>query len=74
MTRPNLFQGVIGHGAYQEADSVTNFAGYVDLKIARLPWTDNECEVIQTEETVKMDAGLKSVGKSVDRTSLCKGV
>ena len=56
--RPNLFQGVIGHGAYQEADSVTNFAGHVDLKIARLPWTDNECEIIQTEETVKLDASL----------------
>ena len=72
MTRPNLFQGVIGHGAYQEADSVTNFAGYVDLKIARLPWTDNECEVIQTEETVKMDASLNPLVRALTEPRFAK--
>lgn len=37
-TRPQLFQGVISHGVYQDQGFTYNHAGTGDLKIARLPW------------------------------------
>lgn len=52
--RPQLFQGVIAHGAFQDHDFIFNHAGFADMKIARLPW--DESDILQTEELVAKDA------------------
>lgn len=51
--RPNLFQGVISHGAFQDIGFVYNHAGFADMKIARLPWDSND--ILQKTEIVKHD-------------------
>lgn len=51
--KPNLFQGVISHGVYQDKGFIYNHAGWVGMKIARLPWTEGE--MIQTLDLVKQD-------------------
>lgn len=40
--RPHLFQGVISHGVYQDKAGVFNHAGWAGMKIAKLPWTEEE--------------------------------
>ncbi|SMN18444.1 similar to Saccharomyces cerevisiae YHR063C PAN5 dehydropantoate 2-reductase, part of the pantothenic acid pathway, structurally homologous to E. coli panE [Maudiozyma saulgeensis] len=52
--RPNLFQGVIAHGAFQDHDFIFNHAGFADMKIARLPW--DEQDILQTKSLVVKDA------------------
>lgn len=44
--RPQLFQGVISHGCFQDQGFVFNHAGSADLKVSRLPW--NESDMVQT--------------------------
>ena len=51
--RPQLFQGVISHGVFQDSGFVFNHAGFAGMKCARLPW--NDAEVIQSEASVKDD-------------------
>lgn len=53
MKRPQLFQGVISHGVYQDEGFTYNHAGWAGMKIARLPW--NEQEVIQTTNSALKD-------------------
>lgn len=53
-SRPQLFQCVITHGAYQDHDFIFNHAGFADMKISRLPW--DEHEILQTNEEVEKDA------------------
>lgn len=52
--RPNLFQGVISHGAFQDTDFIFNHAGFADMKIARLPWDDKD--ILQTNSLMETDA------------------
>ncbi|CCK68897.1 uncharacterized protein KNAG_0B04625 [Huiozyma naganishii CBS 8797] len=52
--KPNLFQGVIGHGVFQDTGYVFNHAGFANLKIARLPWNQND--FAQRESDVERDA------------------
>ncbi|KAG0660669.1 2-dehydropantoate 2-reductase (Ketopantoate reductase) (KPA reductase) (KPR) [Maudiozyma exigua] len=52
--RPNLFQGVISHGAFQDTGFIFNHAGFADMKIARLPWDDHD--ILQTNSLVEKDA------------------
>ncbi|CCF57915.1 hypothetical protein KAFR_0D02670 [Kazachstania africana CBS 2517] len=58
--RPNLFQGVIGHGCYQDSAYIFNHAGNAGMKIARLPWDDN---MVQHESVLKQDAVDNSLVK-----------
>lgn len=51
--RPNLFQGVISHGAFQDTGFIFNHAGFADMKIARLPWDDKD--ILQTNSLVERD-------------------
>lgn len=53
--RPNLFQGVISHGCFQDKDHSFryNHAGAADLKIARLPWDPEE--MVQSVDSVNTD-------------------
>ncbi|CCD23867.1 2-dehydropantoate 2-reductase PAN5 NDAI_0C02070 [Naumovozyma dairenensis CBS 421] len=51
--RPQLFQGVISHGVYQESGFTYAHAGWAGMKVARLPWNDDE--MIQTNSLVKRD-------------------
>ncbi|CDO92342.1 unnamed protein product [Kluyveromyces dobzhanskii CBS 2104] len=46
--KPNLFQGVIGHGIFQDKEikSQYNFAGFVNCKISKLPEDDKN--IIET--------------------------
>lgn len=57
-SRPQLFQGVISHGAYQVTEFVFNHACDADFKIARLPWTSEE--MIQSEKLVNDDSTTNS--------------
>ena len=59
--RPNLFQGVISHGVYQDNAGVLNHAGWAGMKIARLPWTDED--MIQKKIIVKQDLANNSLVK-----------
>ncbi|KAL3233556.1 2-dehydropantoate 2-reductase [Nakaseomyces bracarensis] len=52
-SKPNLFQGVISHGVYQDKGFIYNHAGWVGMKIARLPWSEGD--MIQTVDFVKRD-------------------
>ncbi|CCC71464.1 hypothetical protein NCAS_0H01540 [Naumovozyma castellii] len=52
--RPNLFQGVISHGVYQESGFTYVHAGWVGMQIARLPWNENE--LIQKSSLVEKDS------------------
>lgn len=53
--RPNLFQGVISHGCFQDKDTQFRFnhAGSADLKIARLPWDPEE--MVQSTDSLSND-------------------
>lgn len=59
--RPNLFQGVIGHGVYQESDYAFNHAAYVGIQVARLPWEDSE--MIQDLKLKQNDASENELMK-----------
>lgn len=54
-SRPQLFQGVIAHGAYQVSEFVFNHACDADFKVARLPWAHSEmiqsCELVGRDST-----------------------
>ncbi|QLQ80951.1 hypothetical protein HG537_0E03060 [Torulaspora globosa] len=52
-TDPQLFQGVISHGAFHDQGFTFNHAGLGDLKIARLPHDPND--PIQSEEDASRD-------------------
>ncbi|OXB41178.1 hypothetical protein B1J92_L10538g [Nakaseomyces glabratus] len=58
--RPHLFQGVISHGIFQDEGFIYNHAGWVGMKIARLPWTDDE--MIQTSQSVQNDEQNELIG------------
>ncbi|CAR27322.1 hypothetical protein ZYGR_0I05960 [Zygosaccharomyces rouxii] len=53
--RPNLFQGVISHGCFQDKDHPFRFnhAGAADLKIARLPWDPED--MVQSLDSLRVD-------------------
>lgn len=53
--RPNLFQGVIAHGCFQDKDHIFRFnhAGAVDLKVARLPWDPEQ--IVQSYDSLNAD-------------------
>ncbi|EDO18248.1 hypothetical protein Kpol_543p77 [Vanderwaltozyma polyspora DSM 70294] len=51
-TRPQLFQGVISHGVYQDVGFIYNHAGFAGMKCSRLPWDDT---VIQTKSFMEKD-------------------
>ncbi|QHS73700.1 2-dehydropantoate 2-reductase PAN5 [Saccharomyces paradoxus] len=68
--RPHLFQGVISHGVYQDKAGVFNHAGWAGMKIARLPWTDEE--MIQKKSEVKEDAANNSLVKLLTEPSFAK--
>lgn len=53
--RPNLFQGVISHGCFQDKDHLFRFnhAGSADLKIARLPWDPED--IVQSVHSLNVD-------------------
>ena len=46
--KPNLFQGVIAHGIFQDSEikNQYNHAGFVDCKISKLP--ENDSDIIET--------------------------
>lgn len=52
--RPQLFQGVISHGAYQDQGFTYKHAGTGDLKIAKLPWDVSDS--IQSLESAAKDS------------------
>lgn len=52
---PNLFQGVISHGAFHDTGFTFNHAGFADLKIARLPVGKNS-DIVQSLSLVREDA------------------
>lgn len=52
--KPNLFQGVISHGVFQDQGFIYNHAGWVGMKVARLPWS--ESEMIQSLDAIKRDS------------------
>lgn len=52
--RPQLFQGVISHGAYQDQGFIYKHAGTGDLKIAKLPWDVSDS--IQSLESAEKDS------------------
>ncbi|AQZ11171.1 PAN5 (YHR063C) [Zygosaccharomyces parabailii] len=51
--RPQLFQGVISHGCFQDQGFVFNHAGAADLKVSRLPW--DEGDMVQTLDDANED-------------------
>ncbi|KAG0659955.1 2-dehydropantoate 2-reductase (Ketopantoate reductase) (KPA reductase) (KPR) [Monosporozyma unispora] len=51
---PQLFQGVIAHGAYQVSEFMFNHACDADFKIARLPWSHHD--MVQSCELVNDDS------------------
>ncbi|GCF01379.1 2-dehydropantoate 2-reductase [Zygosaccharomyces mellis] len=53
--RPNLFQGVIAHGCFQDKDQIFRFnhTGAVDLKVARLPWDPEQ--IVQSYDSLSAD-------------------
>lgn len=51
--KPNIFQGVIAHGAYLESNFTFNFNTYSNLKVARLPWDSNQ--LVQKNSEVAHD-------------------
>ncbi|KAK5781659.1 hypothetical protein RI543_000844 [Arxiozyma heterogenica] len=51
--RPNLFQGVISHGVFQDKGFIFNHAGFVGIKVARLPWSKDD--IVQTNEDIHSD-------------------
>lgn len=68
--RPQLFQGVISHGVYQDKDLTYNHAGQGDLKIARLPW--DESGAIQKIDDAKRDATENSLVKLLMEPNFAK--
>ncbi|CAL9734602.1 2-dehydropantoate 2-reductase [Monosporozyma servazzii] len=52
--RPQLFQGVIAHGAFQLSEFTFNHACDADFKIARLPWS--HLDMVQPCELVTNDS------------------
>lgn len=59
--RPKLFQGVISHGAFQDKGFIYNHAGFVGIKIARLPWSQEA--MVQSNEYLHRDAVDNSLVK-----------
>ncbi|CCK68898.1 uncharacterized protein KNAG_0B04630 [Huiozyma naganishii CBS 8797] len=55
LSRPNLFQGVIAHGAFQESDFMFNYTCLADMKIARISWNGAE-GLVQPSKIVVEDA------------------
>lgn len=66
--KPNLFQGVISHGVFQDPSTpsnaataedgsipstIFNHAGFADLKVARLPW--DETQIVQSNSLLQRD-------------------
>lgn len=70
--RPQLFQGVISHGAFQDKGFIFNHAGFADLKIARLPWT--EAESIQDQKFVENDAVENSMVELLTEPNFAKAI
>lgn len=65
--RPNIFQGVISHGAYQvtNKDFEFNWAGAVGIKISSLSWNDDFIQSVEEVEIIKHNNSLIN--------SLCTG-
>ncbi|CAI4039440.1 hypothetical protein SMKI_08G1060 [Saccharomyces mikatae IFO 1815] len=68
--RPRLFQGVISHGVYQDKAGIFNHAGWAGMKVARLPWTDND--MIQKKSVVENDAAKNSLVKLLTEPKFAK--
>ncbi|EJS43430.1 pan5p [Saccharomyces arboricola H-6] len=68
--RPHLFQGVISHGVYQDKGGIFNHAGWAGMKVARLPWTDDE--MIQKISVVKDDAANNSLVRLLTEPKFAK--
>lgn len=70
--KPNLFQAVISHGAFQDKGFIFNHAGFVDLKFARLPWV--ESETIQDQKFVEIDAMENTLVKLFTEPKFAKAI
>lgn len=57
--RPNLFQGVISHGVFQDKGFIFNHAGSVGIRVSRLPWSQKD--MVQTNEAVLLDTHENSL-------------
>ncbi|EDO14920.1 hypothetical protein Kpol_1005p8 [Vanderwaltozyma polyspora DSM 70294] len=67
-SRPQLFQGVISHGVYQDEGFTYNHAGWVGMKIARLPWENN---IVQTNELLEHDKINNSLVNLLTKEPFC---
>lgn len=68
--RPRLFQGVISHGVYQDKAGIFNHAGWAGMKVARLPWTDEQ--MIQKRSVVADDAANNSLVELLTEPTFAK--
>ncbi|CAL9734601.1 2-dehydropantoate 2-reductase [Monosporozyma servazzii] len=68
--RPNLFQGVISHGCFQDEGFIYNHAGFADIKIARLPWSQED--LVQTNDSVVNDSSENSLVKILTEPTFAK--
>lgn len=68
--RPNLFQGVISHGCFQDEGFIFNHAGFADIKIARLPWSQDD--LVQTNGSVAKDSNENSLVKILTEPTFAK--
>ena len=70
--RPQLFQGVIAHGAFQDQGFIFNHAGFADMKIARLPW--DEQDILQTQALVDSDAAENEMVRVFNDPEIAKSL
>ncbi|GMM54047.1 2-dehydropantoate 2-reductase [Maudiozyma humilis] len=70
--RPQLFQGVIAHGAFQDQGFIFNHAGFADMKIARLPW--DEQDILQTQALVDSDAAENELVRVFNEPAIAKSL
>ncbi|CCE63939.1 hypothetical protein TPHA_0G01030 [Tetrapisispora phaffii CBS 4417] len=68
--RPNIFQGVISHGAFMDQGFTFNHAGWAGMKIARLPWEDSE--MIQNEKLKNKDSKTNELVMLLTEPELAK--
>lgn len=71
-SQPQLFQGVISHGAFQDQGFTYNHAGLGDLKLARLPWNDSE--PIQSQEEALLDRQSNELMKLLTEPNFAEAI
>lgn len=71
-TQPQLFQGVISHGAFHDEGFTFNHAGLGDLKISRLPWDDSE--PIQSQDEALRDRTENELVKLLTEPAFAKDI